>query len=393
MLLAVIIAGCCLALVALLIVVLLPLSRLRFPVTKPGKTATGPPRWLEWLLVGLFGVVWSAATIFFDVMAVGNTVQQYRALDYLPVEGEVVKCAKVEESSDDGTSYDIDIEYVYSVADQEYRGTRVRYDKLWGGRWVSQFVKAHPPQTQITVYYDSADPAEAVLIREMGGGPLWMAMFAVPFNVAMLGCFAFFIIAFRHRKWPADLLPYVVIERGAARHIRLAPHSAAIAGLGCLFLTAFLVIPIGLCCRMPPSVEVMAIAWVIVLGLPIWICFDAACRNAAGEYDVVLDSRGETLALPRRLVGSDVVVPFSAVVSVDVVAVPDKENGMQYAPTVRWRAEDGELRESRLATWSSEEHAEQLVALLRSEVRLPARSAENTENGKPHIHNYQPGVG
>lgn len=372
MLLAVIIAACCLALVALLIVVLPRLCRLQFPKTKAANVPAGSADRWGWWIAGLFGVAWSAGTIAMDVLFVRITTQQYHARDYLPTQGLVLKCDQVEKSSGDGTSYDVDIEYVYSVADQEFQGTRIRYYKLWGKSWVSEFVAAHPPQTRITVYYHPADPADAVLIRDLDGGPLWMAMFAVPFNVAMLGILAFFLMAFRQRKWP-DLPSFLVIDSGAIRRIRLEPYGPAVAGLGGLFAATLVGgVSIACCGGMTPSFEVMAIAWVIALGLSVWGSVHSAYQSAAGAYDTVLDAQKETIALPRRIVEPAAVVPFSAVMSVDVIAVPGEEDTMQYAPTVRWRSQDGQLHEDRLATWYSEAHADQLAALLRTEMRLPA---------------------
>jgi hypothetical protein len=338
--------------------------------TTPANKAAGPPRWSERLFSAAFCLVWSAGTLAGDFFVVRGVLRQIRALGYHPTEGEVIAGAVREKADGEGTSFDVDIEYAYRVEGQEYRGRRVRYFRLWGRNWVSQFVGQHPPRTPVTVYYDPADPAEAILLRELDGGPLWFALFLAPFNVVLVG----FLAYGSRRLWCGGRPgrpPFVTLERKGKTHVRVDPMWPAAGGLCCFFVTTLVVALFAGCAGMPPSLTAMTVAWGIVLGSSALVYLIAARRTAVGKYDLVLDRWKKTLTVPKTVGGAGpVVVPLADVVSAEVVTVQDEENGTRYAPTLRWRATAGEVREGKLTEWSDKEHAERLVAWLRNEAGI-----------------------
>jgi hypothetical protein len=355
--------------VALLIFFLLRSGNSPPPEPKPETKPAGPtPRW-HWLIWASFGLVWSAGTIFFDAIAVRGAVQQYRSLSFDSVEGKVVKCAVVVNDDGEGTAFDVDIEFVYRVRNQEYRGRRVRYYKLWERDWVSRFVEEHPPRSPITVYYDPTDPAEAVLLRETDGGLLWFSLFLVPFNLTMVFLIATAIYVRRVGGTTAKL-PFVVNEKNERLHICLATIGPASSSLVTLFATALVAaVFVALCGGMPPSLLVMEITWGIVLATSAWVYWRVARRIAAGKNDLILDPLWKTLSLPVLLDGTGpVVVPLADVVSADVVAVHEEDEPTKYVPTVRWRDAAGAMHESKLVNCSDEADAERLAAWIRSKV-------------------------
>ena len=333
-----------------------------------------PPKWLEWVFPCVFGVGWTASTVCLDFAAIRDAMRQHRAAGYVAVEGEVTKSAIAEQPDGDSTVYDVDIEYVYRVGGEEYRGKRISYYKMRDQRWVSEFVEAHPPGKRLVVHHDPADPAEAVLIREMNGELIKLAIMLVPYNLLMMGLVYAFIIYVRHGTI-ALLAPFTIIEERAGHRIRLAPTSASVAGLFGLFLSSFVLAAfVSLCCGMSPSIATMAAAWAAVPAIAIFVYWRQSRRIATGDFDLVINKSERMMTLPKRSVAASVMVPFSALASIEVVAEVDSEGYKEYVPTVRWRAEDGATRECGLARWSEEKHADQLAVLLRSEAGLTALS-------------------
>jgi hypothetical protein len=267
-----------------------------------------------------------------------------------------------ERDDDEGPVFDIDIEYTYRVADTDYRGKRVRYYKLWDDRWVSEFVQQHPPETQLPVYYDPANPSDAVLIQEPDGGLLWMAMFLLPFNLVMVALPAIVItVAWRGGKSGGP--PFVLFEKAEKTHVRWGGSEPAVAAFFTLLVGAFVTaVCIALCVGACPSVETMAIAWVVLLSISFLVTLRVWRLEAAGKYDLVLDHRAGTLTLPI-MSRTPVTIPLSAITSVEVTVVRnEKENTTRFAPTVWWCDPDGKLHDGQVAVWDSDEEAQMLVA-------------------------------
>lgn len=67
--------------------------------------------------------------------------------------------------------------------------TRALKFDIWtiGQICASEFVAAHPPGSAVTVFYDPASPATAVLESGFDGRDIFLPLFLLPFNVVMLG--------------------------------------------------------------------------------------------------------------------------------------------------------------------------------------------------------------
>jgi hypothetical protein len=336
------------------------LSRSR-NATRPQKAARQPTngrlRWWAWLLLGVFFLAWSSATLYLDGVLVWAAVKQYRAQWYHTTEGKVTKCSMTEGAD---SSYDVDLEYTFQVADHRYRGTRVRYYKLWHRTWVAEFVAKHPSETPVTVYFDPVNPVDAVLVTEMDGGLPWMAMFLVPFNIVMVGFITVGIHIYRDER--SERRSFEAREHDGILHVNLGPirpFGVAVAA----FLVTSLVAAVfmGLCCGMPPSVTNAVIAWGFVLCASGLAYFRVSRLMASGYYDLRLNRVQKTLTVPGYSHdGNPVAIAFRDILSIEVVDLPGSEDQVTYQVIAREK-----MRETKLAEWNDKDRANEMAAFLR----------------------------
>lgn len=318
----------------------------------------------------IFIVGWSAATLSIDAKIVHGALRQTQARQYPSVEGKVIHC-KVEERSDsDGTVYDVDILYSYEVQQKQFTCNRVRFLKLWGKEWVVPFAEAHRAGSKVTVYYNPDDPGDAVLLPGVAGQELFAPLFAIPFNVVMIGLwfFLFFFLFFGKPTY------FRLWDRGDEVRVRLGFHPI----LGGFLFFIFGPLPLSFflfcCAGMPPSVEAVAIAWVLYLGSSALLFLILARRAASGERDLVIDRLRSTLTLPRVSAQNEpIVIPLGTVLAVDVSQ--EQKQGSDgasdiYIPVLRWRSVNGDLQDARLAEWDDEEEAHRLAEWLRTAVGI-----------------------
>src|SRR4051812_47775289 len=134
----------------------------------------------------VFTLLWSSVTLAGDFLLVRSTLRQWRTIGYATVEGQVTKCEVQEEPGDEGTSYEVAADYTYRVGGQQYTSDRVRHLSMWGRGSATRFEQDHPPGSPVTIYYDPADPADAVLVPGVGGPELFQLLFLLPFNAVMV---------------------------------------------------------------------------------------------------------------------------------------------------------------------------------------------------------------
>jgi hypothetical protein len=130
---------------------------------------------------GKGGLILSLVCGFLAALCIGigftNLRTAQRSLDWPSTSGEVVR-AEVEEHVDvskdregSGTkttvTHESNVVYVYRVAEQEYRGQRVRFDWEMDRAEAEATVAKYPVGQTVSVYYDPDDPSDAVL--EPGG--------------------------------------------------------------------------------------------------------------------------------------------------------------------------------------------------------------------------------
>ena len=247
---------------------------------------------------------------------------------------------------------------------QEYRGTRIRYYKLWHQKGVYDFIELHPAGKKVTVYYDPANPEEAVLLNGVDGGPLFMAMFLMPFNCG--GLIALYLLIYYWRG--STRLPFMILENDGEIRVRQSVGIMAVFGIA-LFSSCILVACFVACCGgMPPSFGGMLTAWSVVAACSMFVCINIAWLKANGYYDVVFDRIEKTLTIsPSWVEGGPVVIAIGDIVAVDIADEQD-EAGVEYFAVVHWRNPTGELHESKLPKWSSKADVQLLATTLNLQI-------------------------
>src|SRR5436190_6626439 len=100
-----------------------------------------------------FGLGWSACTLAADIAVAKRVGRQWRTSHYVPVEGEIIKCAVAVRANDESTSYLVEAEYTYDVRNQRYTGRRAAPPRTWSRTRAEQFARDHPPGSRVTVFY------------------------------------------------------------------------------------------------------------------------------------------------------------------------------------------------------------------------------------------------
>ena len=168
--------------------------------TKPADEATAPisstRRQINGNLAGvaicaLFAVI-GAALFYFLTVRTFLKVQSARSWPTIPC---VVESSRVKShSSDDGTTYSVDILYRYQVAGREYRSNRYSFmgGSSSGYDGKAEVVRQHPPGRRTICHVNPADPNDAVLLR--GFTPLmWFGL--LPLAFLFVGTFGLFHFA------------------------------------------------------------------------------------------------------------------------------------------------------------------------------------------------------
>jgi hypothetical protein len=81
-------------------------------------------------------------------------------------------------------SYDLTVAYTYEVAGREWHGNRVSFGQEPSGSYgdVQPRMEQYLKGTEVTVYYDPADPSQAVLERGAASG----AWFAIALGIVLI---------------------------------------------------------------------------------------------------------------------------------------------------------------------------------------------------------------
>jgi hypothetical protein len=106
-----------------------------------------------------------------------------RAVAWPTVQGVVV-WSQVEEVSNEGISYFPRIVYTYEVQGSQYRGRALNpaAEAAGGGdkNWAQQIVNRYPLKSAVKVYYNPADPNDAILepgVQRRAYMPVFFALF------------------------------------------------------------------------------------------------------------------------------------------------------------------------------------------------------------------------
>lgn len=156
-----------------------------------GKLQTLPRRagWFAYgALAGVFLLLWLSlwtyATVLMDVACVRTLARQSWATTFPSVPGTVVRNERISRMTKSGTTtFDVRLVYAYTIAGLQYECDRERFVP---GGFDLAWADAHPVGSQLTVFYNPSDPADAGLEPGIRAGDLVFPMVLPIFNAIAL---------------------------------------------------------------------------------------------------------------------------------------------------------------------------------------------------------------
>lgn len=191
--------------------------------------------WLAFLVIG------SIVSFFIIVLPLIKTIQ---ARDWKAAPCTVISSRVQHHSSDDGTTYSVDILYSYEIDGREYKANR--YTLLGGSssghKGKQKVVNQHPPGAKRICYVNPRDPTDAVLNRGLSPVMLFGLLPLVFVAIGIAG-----IRGTLRKAWSGEL-PQSLVEssrRGGMRPtaqqaVELKPKAGPVAKvLGGIFVSIF----------------------------------------------------------------------------------------------------------------------------------------------------------
>ena len=321
------------------------------------------------IVLTIFTLFWTAMVGAYDVMIVGNLFRTMRALDYPETTGTILSSEVTHHrGSKGGTTYGVAIHYRYEVGGGVREGDRYRYSGFTAtsdSTWAYDAVRQNPAGASVKVYFNPANPDDAVLARGITGGDIFIFLFLTPFNMVMVGLWAMPVSALARKicrpvaggvKWWTD---------GRSTRVRLPRYSPCIAGLvgtgGTAFVSVFvLAFGFGGNPSLPVALGTLMAAFGVGMGLAGWHWL----QQRGGKADLVMDDLECTAELPANFGRKQRrTVPWSAIKHVVVEAVARRgKRGTSYTYAVNLRC-DG--TSEKLAEWSDQQRAESFATWLR----------------------------
>ena len=242
-------------------------------------------------------VFWTGVIGAADYFVFGTTLRQYLANHFAATQCQIV----LSQVTSQATFHSgVTIEYAYTVHGKEYRGSRYRYDDEYSCIPGAAVVQKFRQWTEHTVYYDPKNPANSVLAMGVEGGDLFLILFSIPVNVALIMLWIW-IASWLRQKWRVPEAGGVRIWRQNGKiRVRLAWLSATSAGFyalgGVAFAAAFPVVAMN---GFAPSLEAMDETGAAVLTAAVAVFCWTALRNASGKFDLLIDEQSHALTLPQ----------------------------------------------------------------------------------------------
>lgn len=319
------------------------------------------------LFLVVFGVFWCLIVGIFDLVIARSITRQIASTWFEPAPARILRSEVTASRGSKGTTYGVKFEYAYSVNGTPYSGTRYTFDGMSSSdsRWAREAVAAFPTGAERTCYFDSKDPARAVLAPGLHGSDITMAMFITPFNI-VAGFFILYPIwAWRERRAPAMVAPRFADRLHGREAYGLNQYSPLMTFLGTFFIASFLGIFVvvftgGFHPTMMKAVTVWGAGFVIAGGTSVYVYLKAR----SGRYDLVFDRTAQMITVPAVQKRQTVeMIPIAEVKKFDVEKV---ENGSGDDHKVTWQVKmlAGEGREVLLQKGCLEKQAKRLAETL-----------------------------
>lgn len=345
-----------------------------FGATKPRRIGTIQTANSVGCLI-VVAIIWSAFTLGFDGVILWGAIRQIRAIGFPQTSGVVTKSVVESHRGSKGSvTYSPAIEYDYTVAGTKYHGRQYRFGQISSnGGNARHIVDAYPVGRTIDVFYSPADPSIAVLKTGIEGSDLFMGMFLMPFNLAMIGIW-YAAAQGMGRGRPSVAGGYKVIDDGYTTRVRLSYVTPLMCGLIAIGFSSFIgLFAIVFSLGFNPPVESMACAWGIILAIGVLAAVIWKLKLVRGDRDLVIDEMSQTVHLPQMFGRPE---PLS-ILGKQIRAIEVEQNATRdegrtnytYSPMLVYE-ESGEQRRRKLCNISTQSYAESLAAWLRERLRL-----------------------
>jgi hypothetical protein len=131
------------------------------------------------MLVGLIFIGVAALVVLIcGGIAIVMFLRTAATAGWQPAPGQVLESRVVHSSTTEGTSSDPRVVYAYLVAGRQYQGERIFVGGAVSGWGADKTVARYPVGSAVQVFYNPANPAEAVLERRSPVG-IYLVLFAI----------------------------------------------------------------------------------------------------------------------------------------------------------------------------------------------------------------------
>ena len=327
----------------------------------------------------VFILFWSGLTLAFDGFAVRGVCKQYVSRNYPVVSGTITRSkVNTHHGSKGGTSYSADIEYKYLVDGQAFTGKKVRLGITSSSHAsATGTVNAHPVGSSTQVYYNPANPQEALLTPGATGADFMMFLFLTPFNMVMLGLWLWLGGWMREHFFRPPAGGVKIINAGQSTRIRLPRFAAAAWGIGVTGGLGFVsIFAVGFSTNMEPPLSLALLVIAVAYAAGFFVYAWQRAKINSGIDDLVFDEFSQSLELPLtfgRTARVTAHITDIECLNVETIIHRSNKGGISYtyAPTLRLR---GHSAVQKLADWSDKLKAEEFAAWLRQRLggNIPA---------------------
>jgi hypothetical protein len=334
--------------------------------------------------------IWTGWLVIGDYVVLDSSVRQVLARGYDTTEGEIMRSQLGRGAF---RRRGLDVGYSYSVNGLDYTGLRYRYDDRNGAFNYKSVTRAFPPGSTRTVYYNPANPADALLAPGLNGCDLLLALFAMPLNVAT---FMVWVAAFRSGRRRNGVAPaggVRIFQHEGETRVRLAcfsPLAAGFFGLAVAAIAAAMAIVFA--AGFEPSLRLMSAVLILVVAAGMAAFLWTAQRHHSGRYDLRIHEPSQTLLLPPAGGRKEPWrVPRCEIVAVSMhrrVSHSPSGQHFSYVPALDCAAPNAERQFLPLLNWGwTEAKASAFAGWFSQQLGVPFKGIEEeTQGASPLLH-------
>jgi hypothetical protein len=333
--------------------------------------------------------------VYFQTGGIKNVARQVVARNYPSTQGWITHSDITERAVPPHkreTSYGVSFRYRYQVGGSLFEGDRFRYNNApsssWDREWAESLVAAHPVGSKVQVYYNPANPADAVLDRGLSGRDVVLVLVWLSYDCMLLSFWIVTGLCFRRILFRRASGGVDIQHRGDILCIPLPRFIPSVIALGFVGISSFFsAFVLGTIPRFYAALTTISV--ILLAGLLIYAWLLSRVRS--GDYDLVIDKAAQRLHLPKTFGRNNrISLSFADIDSVDSEVIAKKSKGgftLVYAPTLHVvPRQKGETH--RLANWRERERSEAFVAWLREQLgfgrqfsseHLRSRGGESTQ--------------